>query len=225
MGVGVRTVVRLMWNCGRMAKTSVSDQNIFSDSDLDAWGPSMSSPDYDFRLLMQRISEGSEEAAWELVEQHGEALRRAVRRALDRRLRTRFDSLDFVQQVWSSFFRTREHADRVTRPEELVALLVGITRNKVNMAVRRHLATEKRDLNRERLIDREGTEDHQATPEDMAIARERWSKLMEGQPNHYRQIICMKLQGYSCPEIAQSLNLAETTVRRFLDKLLDESSE
>ena len=58
----------------------------------------------EFRALMQRLREGSDEAAWQLVEQYGEPIRRAVRRALSARLRPQFDSLDFVQLVWSSFF-------------------------------------------------------------------------------------------------------------------------
>ena len=60
---------------------------------------------HDFPSLMQQISMGSEDAAWELVERYGELIRRAVRRVLNKKLRSKFDSLDFVQLVWSSFFR------------------------------------------------------------------------------------------------------------------------
>ena len=66
----------------------------------------------DFRRLMQRVRDGSEEAVWDLVSVYGEAIRRAVRRVLNRNLRSKFDSLDFVQLVWKSFFRKREKVDR-----------------------------------------------------------------------------------------------------------------
>ena len=52
----------------------------------------MDSSDDNFRLLMRRIAEGSEEAAWQIVEQYGEDLRRTIRLALDSRLRSKFDS-------------------------------------------------------------------------------------------------------------------------------------
>ena len=60
----------------------------------------MAKCDDNFRSLICHVREGSEDAAWDLVEQYGEAIRRAVRRALNERLRSKFDSLDFVQLVW-----------------------------------------------------------------------------------------------------------------------------
>lgn len=55
--------------------------------------------DDDFFYLIGRVREGSEDAAWQLVERYGGHIRRTVRRALDPRLRSKFDSLDFVQSV------------------------------------------------------------------------------------------------------------------------------
>lgn len=186
-------------------------------------------PDRSFRELMQRVREGSEEAAWELVDRHGDAIRRAVRRSLNRELRTKFDSLDFVQIVWSSFFRARERMDRFDQPEDLVAFLVKMTRNKVGMEVRRRLMTEKYNLNRETSLEDLGAvapgelADRQPTPIDVAIARERWKQMVENRPQHYRQIIQMRLQGRTYRDIADSLHLAESTVRRFIKKLFRET--
>ena len=99
--------------------------------------------DDNFTSLIRRVREGSEDAAWELVDQYGEAIRRAVRRALNERLRSKFDSLDFVQIVWNSLFRVRDKLDRFDRPEELTAYLVTMARNKVGMEVRRRLMTRE----------------------------------------------------------------------------------
>jgi RNA polymerase sigma-70 factor (ECF subfamily) len=180
----------------------------------------------DFRNLMQRVSEGSDNAAWEVVERYGDAIRRAVRRALDRRLRSKFDSLDFVQLVWSSFFRVRDRATRFAHPGELVTFLLKVTCSKVGMETRRRLRTDKFNVKRERSL--RGSTDpslahmsaRQDTPSAFAIARERWDRIMEESPEHYRQIIRMRLQGHTCEEIADSLHLAESTVRRFLKRLL-----
>lgn len=186
----------------------------------------------EFRRLLERVSEGSDEAAWELVERYGEAIRRAVRRTLDRRLRPKFDSLDFVQLVWSSFFRVRDRAQQFHRPEELVAFLLKMARNKVGMEARRRLKTEKFDVTRERSLDGMITDPNdwrmirrQDTPSAVAIAREEWNRMIQGKPEHYKEIIRMKLQGHTCLHIADSLHLAERTVRRFLKKLCKETLE
>jgi RNA polymerase sigma-70 factor (ECF subfamily) len=173
--------------------------------------------DDEFRDLMGRLQEGSEDAAWELVDRYGDAILRAVRRVLNVRLRSKFDSLDFVQLVWCSFFKARDQLVRFTRPEELAAFLVTMARNKVGMEVRRRLKTEKYNVNREQAssgfpntVDQSA--DHESSPLEVAIAREQWN----------RQIISLRLQGLTYQDIAESLNIAECTVRRFLKRLLND---
>ena len=172
---------------------------------------------------MHRVSEGSEEAAWELVTQYGEEIRRAVRRVLNIKLRPKFDSLDFVQIVWKSFFRVRDKSDQFQRPEHLAAYLIAVARNKVGMEVRRRLATEKYNIRREQSLDepgKEGVVSQDAAPIDVAIAHERWNQMLEGRPAHYRQIVHLRLQGYTCQDIGKATHVTERTVRRFLKKLL-----
>jgi RNA polymerase sigma factor (sigma-70 family) len=184
--------------------------------------------DAGFREMIRRVREGSSDAAWELVERYGPALRRVVRSKLNRRLRPQFDSLDFVQMVWSSFFRAPGKLERFGSPDELVAFLVGMARNKVVTEVRRQLMTKRHDLNRERSLDalggrgRLGIPDRQPSPLDVAIARERWGRLLSDQPEHYQQIIRLRLQGHTYQAIADSLEINERTVRRVLQKLLEE---
>jgi RNA polymerase sigma factor (sigma-70 family) len=180
----------------------------------------------DFQLLLQRVGEGSQEAAWELVEQYGERIRRAVRRLLHERMRGQFDSLDFVQLVWKSFFSDRATTARFQQPEELVAYLATMARNKVGTEARRLLRTQKHDVRREVPLHSQAPEGLLSprgdAPLDLAVARETYAQLLQGQPAHYRRILEMKLQGYSCREIADALGLAECTVRRFLNKLAGE---
>jgi RNA polymerase sigma factor (sigma-70 family) len=184
--------------------------------------------DDDFRELMQRVQAGSEDAAWELVRKYGGHMRRAVRRVLDEKLRPKFDSLDFVQLAWQSFFRMRDQADRFENPRHLVVFLVGVVSNKTRREVQRRLTTEKRGLAREVPLhdfttDREGEIDAcgpEPEPVDVAIARERWEQMMQDQPAHCRQIIELKLQGHTLKEIAALLHLDKMTVQRFLKRLL-----
>jgi RNA polymerase sigma factor (sigma-70 family) len=191
----------------------------------------MSSDIEDFRGLLGRIKEGDDSAAWELVEHYGEDIRNAVRRTLNRRLRPKFDSLDFVQLVWSSFFRKNTHTGYFTTPEELVSYLVAMARNKVGMETRRRLISKKYNVNREISLE-EKSQDYQGeipslspTPMEFAIARERWDSLLSNSPNHYKQIVQLRLQGRTCQDIADNLQIDESTVRRFLKRLQQETAE
>ncbi|HMF35814.1 MAG TPA: ECF-type sigma factor, partial [Isosphaeraceae bacterium] len=58
----------------------------------------------DIRELLARIKNGDEEAARELLNRYESKVRLVVRRQLPRLLRPRFDSIDFLQSVWGSFF-------------------------------------------------------------------------------------------------------------------------
>ena len=178
-----------------------------------------------FRDLMRRVCEGSEDAAWEVIEDQDWRILRTVRRILNPKLRSKFDSFDFTQKVWQSFFRARDKAEHFETPRQLAKFLVGMARHKVHMEVRGRLSTEKRNISREvPFIDSLGTNGRaiagsQPEPEEVAIARERLEQLLQGQPAHYRRIIELKAEDYTCAEIGEILDLDENTVRRFLSKL------
>jgi RNA polymerase sigma-70 factor (ECF subfamily) len=188
----------------------------------------MSEPDNDFRELLARVRNGSEDAAWELVDRYGDRVQRAVRRVLNRQLRSKFDSLDFVQLVWSSLFRTRNRLDRFEKPEDLAAFLITMARNKVGMEVRRRLTTQQYNVNRETSLDQRITEtrddppDREPAPVETAIAKEQWERIFDQQPDRYRNIVELRLQGKTHQEIAVHLGVSECTVRRFLKKLCNE---
>ena len=64
--------------------------------------------------FLKRIQAGDEGAARELLQRFEAEVRLVVRRQLPRLLRSRFDSLDFLQSVWGSFFRRmRTSPDRI----------------------------------------------------------------------------------------------------------------
>ncbi len=186
----------------------------------------MTDVDDDFRSLMRRVRDGSEEAAWELVQEYGELIRRAVRRALGEKLRPKFDSLDFVQIVWKSFFRARDRLDGFDRPQDLAAFLIGVARNKVRMEGRRLMA-DRRDVRREQDFggihgtDGGNLPDRQPAPIDVAIAREQWNRMLQGQPADYHQIIQLRLQGHTYEAIGAVLHRDKGVVRRMLQRLLN----
>jgi RNA polymerase sigma factor (sigma-70 family) len=189
----------------------------------------MASEDNDFRLLMRRVVAGDDDAARQLVEEYGESIRRAVRRVLDSRLRSKFDSLDFAQLVWGSFFRARDRMDRFDRPGELAAFLITMARNKVGTERRRYLRTVKRGANYEHEWIKTSLAEEAKIPDarlneaiDVVIADEMLERMLADQPPRFRKIIQLRLQGKTHDEIAQALHLTRSAVHRFLKRLSEE---
>src|SRR3954464_3304911 len=82
--------------------------------------------------FLARIRAGDESAARELLARYEAQVRLVVRRQLPRLLRSRVDSMDFLQSVWGSFFRRmRSGPDEFEDPRYLVAFLARAARNKV----------------------------------------------------------------------------------------------
>src|SRR5262249_16443166 len=104
--------------------------------------------DPNFAELMERVRAGSQDAAWELIDRFGWQIHRVIRRTLDLRLRSQFDSTDFVQNVWMSFFRHPEAIRNFSSPRELASFLMAMARNKVIDAGRRRLVREKHNVRR-----------------------------------------------------------------------------
>src|SRR6266850_5492957 len=100
----------------------------------------------EFPALMQGVRSSSDEAARALVDRYGDHILRIVRHKLHKKLRSKFDSADFVQAVWTSFFAMPLDEMRFQHPEELAAFLMQLARNKVVDAVRQRLQTGRYDV-------------------------------------------------------------------------------
>ena len=132
----------------------------------------MTGQDSEFRLLMEGVVAGSDAAAAKLLERYGPAVLQAVRRRLNRHLRSKFDSLDFVQDVWASFFANPPSQHRLHRPEMLVAFLAQVARNKVINVTRQRLQGTKRNVNREHSLDNSTVGGPAAVPAKQATPSE-----------------------------------------------------
>jgi RNA polymerase sigma-70 factor (ECF subfamily) len=180
----------------------------------------------DFADLMQRIQAGSQDAAWELLDKYGPHVRRHVRRSLNPQMRSRFDSVDFMQIVWASFFREPERIRRLDSPQQLMGYLAAMARNKVVKEVRHQMSTEKRDLGREVSLDAPhealdfGLAARDPTPSSVAVARERWTQLVDEQPESTRKVVELRFLGASFVEIARELNIHERTARKIISRLV-----
>jgi RNA polymerase sigma factor (sigma-70 family) len=175
-----------------------------------------------FQELLQRARECCDESARELVDRYGPHILRVVRRRLNKRLRSKFDSVDFVQAVWASFFALPVSKYHFDRPEQLVEFLVGLARNKVVDAVRQRLATQKYNIDRELPIHDSAVKDGMdlaargPTPSQVAMAKEEWERAKDVQRSRDERILDSLRTGQNLQEIANQIGVSEKTVRRVL---------
>jgi RNA polymerase sigma factor (sigma-70 family) len=187
----------------------------------------MAAPENDFLQLMQRVLGGDGTAAVELLDRYGPAVRHAVRCRLSRKMRSKFDSLDFVQDVWASFFANPPGENDFPDQEKLIAFLTQVARNKVVDAARQRFVGKKYNIQREYSLDNDlpggpsQVAASQPTPSEVFIGREQWDRLLRSQPRVYRRILILASEGRQAEEIATELGINVRTVERFMSKLLE----
>jgi RNA polymerase sigma factor (sigma-70 family) len=174
--------------------------------------------------LLGRIRAGDESAAHELLARYEAQVRLVVRRQLPRLLRSRFDSLDFLQSVWGSFFRRMKAGpDEFEDPRSLVAFLARAAKNKVIDEYRR-AASKKGDMRREEPLWGDGERPREIagpvdSPSEIVEAREELGRLLDMLPEDRQVMVRLKAQGLSTREIGERLGVSERTVRRVLEDL------
>ena len=173
---------------------------------------------------MAAVQAGDADAKRRLYEEYGPHLLRAVRRRLAPRMRSAFDSMDFAQDVWASFFAASADKYDLTNPGQLISLLRAMARNKILEAVRQRVKGENRKPVRENSL--EGLLDGgvhlpgpEQTPSQFALDEEAWHTVFASQPPVYRCILLMLRDGKSHETIAKELNVSLRTVQRVLNKL------
>jgi RNA polymerase sigma factor (sigma-70 family) len=174
---------------------------------------------------MKNVLAGSEDAAMAFLDRYGPWVLQVVRENLNPGMRTQFDSLDFVQDVWAAFFANPPPEGKFKRPEELAAFLRGIAHNKVIDAARR-LASDNRDAKREQSLNDSATAEskwfiaNQPTPSEEVKGQEAWEGLLAGQPIVYRRILILLRDGRTAVEVAAELGIHVRTVQRLIVKIL-----
>jgi RNA polymerase sigma factor (sigma-70 family) len=180
----------------------------------------------DFEALMQRVRQGSPEAARQLVSKCGPHILRMVRRRMNVKMRARFDSADFVQSVWASFFAKQPENVNFDKPEALVAYLVQMAHNKVIEEMRDRMLRPKNDVSREHSLDGSAAYEaglltcRQPRPSQVFVAQETYERMMEKLDAKTQAIVERLRAGHMHHEIAKEFGVTTKTVQRVLHKLL-----
>lgn len=182
--------------------------------------------DGDFTDLMARARSGDPEAIRDFVDRFEREVRVMVRARLPRRLRPRFDSGDFVQAVWQSFFTgPSDQAPAFENEAHLRGFLDAVVRNKVHEQHRRFTRTAKHNLAREEPLyiargDREIPREVASpdpSPSEMVQADDRLQQLMAGFGPREVQVLTLRRQGLTYAEVAERTGMHERSVRRIIE--------
>jgi RNA polymerase sigma factor (sigma-70 family) len=176
----------------------------------------------EFRAALEEVRKGSPDAVWQFIEKYGPFILRIARRNLNTGMQSKFDSQDFVQMVWASFFRNPREIRSFESQEHLLAYLARLVQNKMTDEHRRRFGSLKNNVARERPLEagEELPRRDRVTPSQVAIAKEVWERIIDGENPQNRSIARLRLGGATFVEISQKLGIHERTVRRVIERLL-----
>ncbi len=180
-----------------------------------------------FRLLIQRVRAGDDEAAAELVRTYEPQVRREVRiRLTDPALRRIVDSTDITQSVLANFFvRAALGQFDLDDPAKLQGLLVTMARNRVRDWARK-LQAERRDQRRVRSLDGDAPEPagEGPTPSENLSAAELYGECQRRLSTDEREIADGRAAGASWDDLSAKLGVSPDALRMRLARALDRIS-
>jgi RNA polymerase sigma-70 factor (ECF subfamily) len=177
-----------------------------------------------FQELIERVRRGDEEAAAILVRRYEPAICRAARFRLGHgRLSTVLDSLDICQSVLASFFvRAAAGQYEIHEPEQLLRLLVRMTRNKVVDHARKEQA-ERRSHRQVPLGsgDREEVVAAVPGPDQAASARELFAEVCRRLSPEERRLVDLRSAGRDWASIAGERGTSAVALRKQFSRALN----
>jgi RNA polymerase sigma-70 factor, ECF subfamily len=177
-----------------------------------------------FDDVVGRLREGDEDAAAEILRRFTGRLIALARGRLQGGIRAKLDPEDVLQSVFRSFFvRQAQGQFEVEDWDGLWSLLARITLRKCGRQIGAFRA-DRRDIRRE--VGAVGSDDesrrsweavaHEPTPQEVTLLTEMLEQLMRGLDETQRQVVVLRLQGFTVSEISQQISRTERTVQRVL---------
>jgi RNA polymerase sigma factor (sigma-70 family) len=179
--------------------------------------------DDSFASFIRRIRAGDARAAEELVKKYEPAIRMEVRMRLgDPRLGRVFDSMDICQSVLGSFFlRAAGGQYDLEEPSQLIRLLVGMARNKLNFQIRKQRA-KRRDHRRAQALDPAVFDPvgPDQSPSRMVAGEELLQEFRRRLTDEEKQLAEMRAQGQEWAFIAEVLGGTPQARRKQLERAI-----
>jgi RNA polymerase sigma-70 factor (ECF subfamily) len=177
------------------------------------------------RELMELWRCGDQDAARQIFDCYVDRLVALARRRISQRLAGRVDPEDVVQSVFRTFFhRAREGQFRIADQDDLCKLLMRMTVHKTLRKVAFHRAA-KRDMNQEMAHGEEPQQELQAimarepTPDEAVTFLDQLEHFLARLRPQERQILEMRLHGWSNEEISTKLGIYDRKIRRVFERV------
>lgn len=184
-------------------------------------GPAMLSNN-EFSELMHRIRHGDQDAAKQLVQSYEPEIRRAARlRMTDPQLRRLVDSIDICQSVFGRFFKSAsDGALQMQKPEQLLALLTTMTRNRVIDEHRRNTSQKRFADHSASQLDPTELLEKAKGPRTATVEKELLSEVRSRLRPDELAIADLRNSGQSWEKISAELNESADGLRKRLDRAI-----
>ena len=179
--------------------------------------------DPSFDELIQRVVGGDEEAAARLVQDFEPVIRRVLRARLrGSRARCEFDSMDICQSVLAIFFvRVAAGQYDLREPDDLIKLLLTMTRNKVAEKMRRQHRLRRDSRRTVDGVEELGLAGRDPSPSSMVAGKELLEEARRRLNKEERLLVELRGLGHSWEEVAASLGGTSGARRNQLARALD----
>jgi RNA polymerase sigma-70 factor, ECF subfamily len=183
--------------------------------------------------LLERALQGDDSARQTLLEQHREHLRRLIAARLDRRLTSRVDPSDVVQETLADAAKRLDHYLR-ERPLPFLGWLRQLASERLIDTHRRHIFSQRRSVNRENRGSQQSDElpsaligkflANDTSPSNRLQRQERRAQVraaLEALSERDREVLVMRyLEQATAAEISQVLGITESAVKSRLLRAL-----
>jgi RNA polymerase sigma factor (sigma-70 family) len=180
-------------------------------------------PDASFDELIRRVGGGDEQAAARLVRDFEPVIRRVLRARLrNADARREFDSMDISQSVLGTFFvRVTAGQYDLKEPDDLIKLLVTMTRNKVAEKMRRQHRLRRDSRRTVGGVEELALAGRDPSPSSVVAGKEILEEARQRLSEEERLLVELRGQGSSWGEVAASLGGTPGARRNQLARALD----
>jgi RNA polymerase sigma factor (sigma-70 family) len=181
------------------------------------------SPDASFDELIGRVRGGDEQAATRLVQDFEPVIRRVLRARLrNAGGRREFESMDICQSVLGTFFvRVAAGQYDLKQPDDLIKLLLTMTRNKVAEKMRRQHRLRRDSRRTVGGVEELALAGRDPSPSSVIAGKELLEQARLRLSEEERQLVELRGQGSSWEEVAASLGGTAGARRNQLARALD----